>query len=83
MSRSEIYSWHKNSVYLDKIVTAPHFPKRTGQTGFNSLSVLPDLSHTGLATSLQPPRVKTMDEEGTSLSNFISLTHLLLFNHTT
>jgi hypothetical protein len=70
MSRSEAYSWHKNSVYLDKIITAPHFPKRNGQTGFNSLSVLPDLSHTGLATSLQPPIVKTIDEEGNGICKF-------------
>lgn len=42
------------SPFLDKMVTAPHFPKPDGQIGYFSTENFPDLSHTGVRTKFEP-----------------------------
>ena len=42
------------SVFLDKIVTSMHRPRRDGSTGFVSTTCFPDLSHTQITTNYCP-----------------------------
>jgi hypothetical protein len=51
------------TLYLDKLVTEPHVPKRKGQIGFYSTENIPDLSHTGCTTFYHPQPMTAYDQK--------------------
>ena len=58
------------SPFLDKIVTAPHFPKPEGQVGYVSMETFPDLSHTGVRTKFEPKVEAITYSDGSLTENF-------------
>ena len=45
------------SPFLDKLCSSPHMPSRPGSHGFCSTRVLPDLTHTAIASRFCPPLI--------------------------
>ena len=51
--------------YLDRIVTAPHYPKPEGCEGLKSTTVFPDLDHTGIRSKYSEPITHCTSLDGT------------------
>lgn len=50
--------------YLDRIVTAPHFPRPEGCEGVKSTQVFPDLDHTGIRSKYSAPQMHCTSLDG-------------------
>ena len=50
--------------YLDRIVTAPHYPKPEGSEGLMSTKVFPDLDHTGIRSKYEAPKTHCTSLDG-------------------
>lgn len=65
-------SKHNNnqSVYLDKLITSAHFPIQKGSIGSISKSILPNLEHTGIQSTLGQQRQHCVGTEGNLLISY-------------
>jgi hypothetical protein len=60
----------KQTVYLDKLVTSAHFPTQKGSIGSISKSLLPNLEHTGIQSTLGPQRQHCVGTDGNLLRSY-------------
>lgn len=56
---------NQNPIYLDSLVTSPHFPKQEGELPTTSKVILPDLKRTGIRSKYSKPwRAPALDKLG-------------------
>lgn len=57
--------------YLDKLVTAPHLPKQSGQVGYCSRRLIPDLSCAGIHSEFEQKREAVTTSDGRMTKTFV------------